>query len=334
MKLSILDQVPVSTGQTAAESLANTKDLALLGDELGYHRMWWAEHHGGKTFASSAPEIITAHLAGLTKNIRLGTGGTMLMHYSPLKLAEVFKTLSAFAPGRIDFGIGRAPGGDMNATRALASGRGYQPEDLYQKFQVALDLMRDVEPEVPVYQKTLASPTNVTLPEAWLLGSSGNSAVTAGKMGVGYSFAQFFVGAMSEEIFASYRHFFEPSYYMAKPEISVAYLTTVAETPEEAEFLAGTADIHRLSLIKNQPLDFITPAEAQERKLQLTEMDKMRIQDDRQTRHLVGTSQEVAEKIKNDGIHYGFDEAIIVSLTRSHEKKRQVYQLLAKEFLG
>lgn len=332
MKLSVLDQLPVTVGNTAVGAIEKTKELGILADQLGYHRMWFAEHHGGKTYASSAPELLVAHLAALTTNLRLGTGGTMMMHYSPLKLAEVFKTLSGIAPGRIDFGVGRAPGGDHRASHALASGR-YFKEDLYEKLTTTLDLIRDQQPTDKLYQGVLASPVKIALPEAWLLGSSGNSAIEAGKQGVGYSFAQFFMGTMTKDIFDLYRSQFTPSYFMEKPEINVAYLTTVAETTEEAEFEAGTADIHRLMMAKGQPLSFQTPEQAQEIKKGLTEMDLMRIADDRKVRHLVGTPKIVAEKIQADGEFYGFDEAMIVSLTHSQEKRLNTYRLLGKEML-
>ncbi len=176
------------------------EELAMLADELGYSRFWMAEHHGTNGYASSAPEITIARLAAKTKNIRIGTGGIMMMHYSPLKMAEVFKTLSAFSPGRIDFGVGRAPGGDRNAMYALSEGRQPLLDNMYGKLDTTLKLINDEIPEDRLYNKTIATPSGIDLPEAWLLGSSGNSALEAARMGVGYSFAQFFMGGMTKEI--------------------------------------------------------------------------------------------------------------------------------------
>ncbi len=156
-----------------------------------------AEHHGGMSFASSAPEVVAAYIAAKTERIRLGSGGIMMMHYSPLKMAEVFKTLSALAPGRIDFGVGRAPGGDANAIYAMSQGQKPMMDGLYEKLGTTLQLINDETPEERWYKNTPAAPTGVTLPEAWLLGSSGNSAIQAGRMGLGYSFAQFFNGELS-----------------------------------------------------------------------------------------------------------------------------------------
>lgn len=143
MKLSILDQVPISKGMTSTEALANSVKIAQLGDEMGYERMWLAEHHNTTSLASSAPEITAAYLAAKTDRIRLGTGGIMMMHYSPLKIAEVFKTLAALAPNRIDFGAGRAPGGDGPAMTALASGRRPEMTEQYDKLEIILNLMNE-----------------------------------------------------------------------------------------------------------------------------------------------------------------------------------------------
>ena len=263
MRLSILDQAPITKGKSPAGALKKAEELAILGDELGYYRMWMAEHHGTGAFASSAPEITVAHLASKTKNIRIGTGGVMMMHYSPLKLAEVFKTLSAYSPGRIDFGVGRAPGGDQYSIYALSEGRQPMLNNMYEKFEIALQLINDEVPEDNLYNKTMATPAQIVLPEAWLLGSTGNSAVKAGRMGVGYSFAQFFNGEMTKDILDLYKQQFTPSAFMDKPEITVSYMVTTAESKEEAEYEALPQDISRLWLTKGKIGQLLTPEEAE-----------------------------------------------------------------------
>lgn len=328
MKLSVLDQAPITVGNTAVDALKKAEELAILADELGYYRMWMAEHHGTGTIASSAPEVIAAHLAAKTNNIRIGTGGVMMMHYSPLKLAEVFKTLSAFSPGRIDFGVGRAPGGDNYAMYALSEGRQPMLNNMYEKLTTTLQLLNDEVPEDSLYNRTIATPSNVVLPEAWLLGSTGNSAMQAGRLGVGYSFAQFFQGGMTKEIFETYHRNFKPSALMEKPEINVTYMVTVAETKEEAEYEALPQDISRLSLMKGQIRQTLTPEEAQN--YPLTEMDRMAIQQNRKI-HLVGTAKEVATILQEEQVKYGFDEAMICSIPHSQEKRLNVYRLLARE---
>lgn len=330
MKLSVLDQAPITSGNTAVEALNKAEELAVLADELGYSRFWMAEHHGTNGYASSAPEITIARLAAKTKNIRIGTGGIMMMHYSPLKMAEVFKTLSAFSPGRIDFGVGRAPGGDRNAMYALSEGRQPLLDNMYEKLDTTLKLINDEIPNDRLYNQTIATPSGVTLPEAWLLGSSGNSALEAARMGVGYSFAQFFMGGMTKEILDQYKDNFVPSSFMQKPEISVAYLVTVAETKEEAEFEALPQDIARLWLMQGKSTNLLTPEEA--RNYPLTEADKRMIKDNRKL-HLVGTAKEVADLLKEEQEYYGFDEAMICSIPHSQQKRLDVYRLLAKELL-
>lgn len=328
MRLSVLDQAPITVGNTAVGALKKAEELAILADDLGYHRMWMAEHHGAGTIASSAPEVIAAHLAAKTNKLRIGTGGVMMMHYSPLKLAEVFKTLSAFSPGRIDFGVGRAPGGDNYSMYALSEGRQPMLNNMYEKLAITLQLLNDEVPEDSLYNRTIATPSNIVLPEAWLLGSTGNSAVQAGRLGVGYSFAQFFQGGMTKEIFNSYRNNFQPSALMDKPEINVTYMVTVAETKEEAEYEALPQDISRLSLMRGQLRQTLTPEEAQN--YPLTEMDRMTIQENRKI-HLVGTAKEVATILQEEQQQYGFDEAMICSIPHSQEKRLNVYRLLAKE---
>jgi luciferase family oxidoreductase group 1 len=330
MKLSVLDQAPITKGNKPADALNKAEELAILADNLGYTRMWMAEHHGTDAFASSAPEVIAAHLAAKTTNLRIGTGGVMMMHYSPLKLAEVFKTLSAFSPGRIDFGVGRAPGGDNHAMYALSEGQPPKVNNMYEKLAIALQLINDEVPGESLYNKTIATPSNVVLPEAWLLGSTGNSAIQAGRMGLGYSFAQFFQGGMTPAILDTYRTNFQPTAFMEKPEISVTYLVTAAETKEEAEFEALPQDISRLLLLKGQINPLITPEEAQN--YPLTEMDRMMIQENRKI-HLVGSAKEVAATLHEEQATYGFDEAMICSIPHSQEKRLNVYKLLAKELL-
>jgi len=328
MRLSVLDQAPITKGNTAEGALKNAEELAVLADELGFYRMWMAEHHGTDAFASSAPEVTAAHLAAKTNKLRIGTGGVMMMHYSPLKLAEVFKTLSAFSPGRIDFGVGRAPGGDNYSIYALSEGRKPMIHNMYEKFDTALKLINDEVPEDSLYNKTTATPAQIVLPEAWLLGSSGNSAIQAGRMGVGYSFAQFFNGEMTAEILDAYRYNFQPSAFMDKPEISVTYMVTTAETREEAEFEAGPQDIARLNLMRGRIGQALTPEEAQN--YPLTEMDRMTIKENRKL-HLVGDAKEIAQRLKDEQEHYGFNEAMICSIPHSQEKRLNVYRLLARE---
>lgn len=330
MKLSILDQVPVAKGMSATEALARSVEIAKVADTLGYERMWFAEHHNTTSLASSAPEIIAASIAAQTNNIRVGTGGMMMMHYSPYKIAEIFKTLSALAPGRIDFGAGRAPGGDMAAMMALASGRRPEYSEQYDKLNIILSLMNEQRTGDAVYDAVVAAPFKVTLPEAWLLGSSGQSARQAGEAGVGYSFAQFFNGQMTKEIFDLYRQTFQPSYFMEKPKIIVTYAASIAETREEAEYLSMPMQISRLNLMRGQIMQGLSPEEAND--YPLTEMDKMFLENNKHLL-LIGTAQDVADQIREEQLAYGFDEAMINCNQYSLAQRLYTFESLAKELI-
>lgn len=331
MKLSVLDQAPITKGHTAQDALNYAVELAVVAEKLGYERIWMAEHHNTNGFASSAPEITCSYIAAKTKKIRIGTGGTMVMHYSPYKMAEVFKSLSALAPGRIDFGAGRAPGGDHFAMYALAEGRQPEVNHLYEKINHTLQFMKEEAPLIPYYNKVIASPQHIVLPQSWLLGSSGNSAIQAGKMGMGYSYAQFFNGYMNKQVFDAYRENFVPSTFMEKPEIMISYFVTVAETKEEAEYEAKPADIARLLFMRGQVDQLrMTPEEAKD--YPLTEMDRMWIEDT-SYQHLVGTPIEVADFLRQEQQTYGFDEAMICTIPHSQNTRLNVYRLLAKEML-
>jgi len=331
LELSILDQIPVPKGHSAEQAFLRTEQLALLGEELGFNRMWLAEHHNSASLASSAPEITAAYLAAKTKRLRIGTGGVMMMHYSPYKLAEVFKTLSALAPNRIDFGVGRAPGGDHASIYALAEGRRQHFDEQYDKLDTILKLMNNQKTGESVYDQVVASPTISQLPEAWLLGSSGQSAMQAGQRGVGYSYAQFFTGNMSKDIFDTYKSYFTPSYYMEKPQIIVTYATTVADTLEEAEYLAKPIDITRLQLMKGQIIQAMSPEEAQD--YPLTEMDKMMIENNRKA-NIVGTPKDVAAFLVAEQEQYGFDEVMLNCNQYAQESRLNCYKLLAKELIS
>src|SRR5699024_2119709 len=328
MRLSVLDQAPITKGNDPAAALLKAEELAILADELGYERMWMAEHHGTDSYASSAPEVTAARLAAKTKNIRIGTGGVMMMHYSPLKMAEVFKTLSAFSPGRIDFGVGRAPGGGPNAMYALSEGREPLVHNMYQKFETALDLISDHTPQERLYLAIRATPSHVTLPAGAMLRSSEDSAIQTASIGAGYSFAQLFNCVLTKEIIDAYRHHFEPSVFMEKPSVNVAYMVTVAETREEAEYEALPQDIVRLQMNKGDMVQTLSPEEAKD--FPLTDMDRERIKNNRQL-HIVGTAEDVADKLQQEQENYGFDEAMIVSIPHSQEKRLDAYRLLARE---
>ncbi|AZI23345.1 LLM class flavin-dependent oxidoreductase [Chryseobacterium taklimakanense] len=329
MKLSILDQGPISQGQTPQKALENMREAVKFADKLGYHRFWFAEHHNTEGFASSAPEISIAHLAGQTERIRLGSGGTMMMHYSPYKMAETFKTLSAYAPGRIDFGAGRAPGGDGKSILALSEGKDTRFQDLYKKLSETLHLMNDENGEDYFNQNVIANPTGIILPELFLLGSTGNSALEAGKMGLSYAYVQFFTGTIDRDIFEVYRENFEPSAFQKEPNVLACYMVTVAETHEEAEFQALSSDIARMQLHTGQRIRRMSPEDAQT--YPLSDAERLFMEQNKKW-HIRGEINEVVDYLKNEQQVHRFDELMICTIPFAQDFKLKEYEMLAKGF--
>lgn len=329
MKLSILDQGPISQGQTPQKALENMREAVKFADKLGYHRFWFAEHHNTEGFASSAPEISMAHLAGQTERIRLGSGGTMMMHYSPYKMAETFKTLSAYAPGRIDFGAGRAPGGDGKSILALSEGKDTRFQDLYKKISETLHLMNDENGEDHFNQNVVANPVGIIQPEVFLLGSTGNSALEAGKMGLSYAYVQFFTGTIDRDIFEVYRENFEPSAFQKEPNVLACYMVTVAETHEEAEFQALSSDIARMQLHTGQRIRRMSPEDAQT--YPLSDAERVFIEQNKKW-HIRGEINEVVDYLKNEQQVHRFDELMICTIPFAQDFKLKEYEMLAKGF--
>lgn len=327
MKLGILDQIPVAETQSATEALQQTIEIAKQAEKLGYHRFWLAEHHNSNRLASSAPEIVMAHIAAATEKIRVGSGGIMVMHYSALKVAEVFNTLSALTSNRIDLGMGRAPGGDGPTITAMAQGRYFRSDDQYDKIIDILNLMDGSQPALREYQGVSVTPSNVDLAEAWLLGSTGNSALKAGELGIGYAFAQFFNGEASRAIFDAYRNAFIPTAFMEQPLISISYAATVAETKDEAEYRARPIDLFRLGLMTGRLVPMISAEKAKD--VTLTEKEEMLIQQNRRI-HLVGTPDQVAGQVLKEKEEFGFNELMINANHAEMESRMDTYRLLAE----
>jgi luciferase family oxidoreductase group 1 len=243
LTLSVLDQSPVRRGGTAAQALQESVELAKITERLGYRRYWVAEHHSSANFAGTAPEILIGQIAANTSTIRVGSGGVMLSHYSALKVAETFRVLAAFFPGRIDVGIGRAPGSDGRTAVALADPKPLA--DINQFPRQVADLVGFLADRIPENHRFAGievhpGPTPDDIPEAWLLGSSDYSAVLAAQFGLPFAFADFFgnAGELGPHIASLYRSRFEPSIYLSEPKLNVAVHVICAETNERARFVA------------------------------------------------------------------------------------------------
>lgn len=329
MDLSILDQIPLMGQETASDALENAVILAQQGEKYGYKRIWFAEHHGSESLASAAPEIVIGQVAARTKQIKVGSGGIMMMHYSPLKIAEVFKTLEAFYPGRIDLGLGRAPGGDRNAIFALSEGKVPQLDTLYDKIDTIQSFLKNELPTNELYRYTPAAPFIETRPSNWLLGSSGDSALQAATKGMGYSYAQFFSGQMNPDAFEIYNSRFVPSEFMPEKKLSVAFYALACESEEEARYYELPYAIFKMQLARGKRLGkFLTAEEAAN--YPLTEIDQAVIEKVREG-HIVGTPKFVAEKLNSYKENYGFDEAMIITITDPQEVRLESYRLIAEQ---
>jgi luciferase family oxidoreductase group 1 len=252
LQLSVVDQSPVREGGTAAEALRETIALAVATEALGYQRFWVAEHHNLLNFAGTSPEILVGQIAAHTRTMRVGSGGVMLSHYSALKVAENFRLLESLYPGRIDLGIGRAPGSDQLTAAALAYPG--PPRDVRHFPQQITDLLgylaSNLEPTHP-FADVRAGPGDCTMPEVWLLGSRTESAYLAAMLGLPFSYAQFFGIGVEDgpAIVESYRQYFRPSAWLSEPQVNVAVHVLCAETEDEARRLAVSRNLAKLKTV-------------------------------------------------------------------------------------
>ena len=257
MRLSALCQSPVSEGQSASEALKETVELATLCDELGYHRFWVAEHHNMDGIASSATSVLLAYLAGGTSTLRVGSGGVMLPNHAPLVIAEQFGTLASLYPGRIDLGLGRAPGSDQMTARALRRERSGSADDFPDD---VAELMSYLGPR-QAHQRVIAVPGSNTNVPIWLLGSSLFSAQLAGQRGLPYAFASHFAPRYMHEAIRVYRNHFQPSEVLDEPYVMLGVPLAAADTDEQADYLVTSVYQRILNLMRGQSLMQKPPVE-------------------------------------------------------------------------
>ncbi len=327
-RLSVLDQSPVSEGSSGAQALQNTLDLARLADRLGYHRYWVAEHHGGPMLAGPSPEALIGPIAAATTRIRVGSGGVMLPHYSPFKVAETFSLLAGLFPGRIDLALGRAAGTDPLTAFALQRDRRQAaPDDFPQQLAELLGYLEDrLPPDHPFARLAKTLPGRPERPEPWLLGSSPQSALWAAELGLPYAFADF-INSEGAEVAALYRErFAEHEHAGVKPRTAVGVWVICAESDEEARRLA-TSGRMTFTLLRRGELIAVPPPEkaieflaAEDRTTGLPRSGR---------RAVVGSPAAVRAELEEVVASYGAEEAIIVSITYDHQARRRSYELLA-----
>ncbi len=326
---SVLDQSPVRAGGTPAQAIDETIRLAQSAEALGYSRYWLAEHHGTDGFAGSSPEIMVTRVAAATDSIRVGSGGVMLSHYSPLKVAENFALLENMFPGRIDLGIGRAPGSDQITAAALAYGSQIGIEYFPTKIADMTAFLAGKPPVSEPFKTVKVTPVPPVLPEVWLLGSSDQSAAYAAHFGLAYSFAHFITPHASEAVVEHYRQNFRPSPVLEAPRVSLGVFVICAETTEEAEHLAASRDYWRLKLGQGQHLPYPPPEEALS--YDYTEHERAVIEHNKANR-FVGDPATVKSQLEDLAARHGADELVILTITYDFAARMRSYELIAEAF--
>jgi luciferase family oxidoreductase group 1 len=326
MHLSVLDQSPIPAGGTAADAVRNTIDLAQAAERFGYHRYWMAEHHASPALAGVAPEALIGPVALATNSIRVGSGGIMLPHYSPFKVAETFRLLGAMGPGRIDLGLGRAPGSDQRTAYALQRDRSKRMMVNDFPEQVA-ELLGYLEGTLP--DDHLFKPLEATMlsgaggsPDVWMLGSSTDSAIWAGQMGLPYCIADF-INSDALPLANLYRQHFTPSARCPEPYLMVAVWAIAAGDRTAAERLAGPAKMMFAHLIRGSliPVPSVDEAEAW---LAANPLPPAR------RRTLLGTGAEVADEVRAVAALYGAQEMMLVNILPEHAPRVRSYELVAE----
>jgi luciferase family oxidoreductase group 1 len=324
LRLSVLDQAPIPDGSGGADALRNSIDLARHTEALGYHRYWVAEHHGTPGLASASPEALIGPIAAATTRIRVGSGGVMLPHYSPLKVAETFSALAGIFPERIDLGLGRAPGTDPMTTFALQRDRrDAAPDDFPQQLAELLGYLNDNLPaDHPFVRLAATLPGRPERPEPWLLGSSPQSGLWAAEVGLPYAFADF-INAGGAEIAARYRAESE------RPELAVATWAIAADTEEEAQRLASSSRM-TMRLLGQGRLIAVPSVEKALRFL--ASAGSAPSDRERRRRAVIGDPEQVRVGLQAVAREYGADELMVVTITYDHEARRRSYELIAEAF--
>jgi len=324
-RLGVVDQSPVPAGSNASDALANSIDLAQRCEALGYHRYWVAEHHNSQGLAGSAPEILIGQLAAATSTMRVGSGGVMLTHYSSYKVAEQFRMLHALFPGRIDLGLGRAPGSDQTTAAALAKGPGALSAEHYPTQVTELaDFLADRPNPAGAFRDVRATPTTNSAPPMWLLASSEGSAGIAAHLGLPLAWAHFIAFEDGQSIVEAYRRQYQPSERYPEPIVLLATAAICADTAAEAELLATSVQQWRARGLRG-PIP--VPGEPDP-----DASNPLRINHRAGRELLNGTAEYVRENLDPLAERFEVDEMLVVTITHSHETRVRSYELLAQVY--
>ena len=326
--LSVLDLAPVSEGSTAGEALRHSLDLAPRVERLGFHRYWVAEHHNMVGIASSAPAVLLAHIASVTSTIRVGSGGVMLPNHAPLVVAEQFGMLEALHPGRVDLGLGRAPGTDQLTAYALRRLHlpGREADDFPDQLIELFGYFEGRWPPEHPFAKVTATPGLGNRPEIWMLGSSNYGAEAAGVLGLPYSFAHHFSGTNTMTAAQIYRDTFRPG-AIPEPYLMLGVNVICAETDEQAKWLASSGMLSFVRLRSGRPGRFPSPEEAAA--YPFTDADRALLAG-RTSSQAIGSPETVRAQLKELVERTGCDELIVTTMTYNHEDRVRSYELLAE----
>lgn len=322
IRLSVLDTSPIVQGSTPKQALHNTVDLAILADALGCHRYWVPEHHGMRGVASSAPAVLVDHLANATRHLRVGAGGVLLPNHAPIVVAEQFGTLAALHPGRIDLGLGRAPGGPRPAVDAVRPEAQRTAKTFREQLEELRSYFDPVEDEQPKAVPVLGG----NVPPMWLLGSSATSAELAGELGLPYAFAHHLNPAMAVDALRSYRERFRPSDHAATPTTLVSVSVIAAEEDERAHWLAGSTRLKVLSRVRGNRILLPSPEDAAA--YPYTDDDRAEIAA-RSDGVLVGSPETVTKHLQSVLDDTGTAELMVTTPVYHHPDRRRSYELVA-----
>ena len=329
LKLSVLDQTPIRRGSNAIEALQESIQLARLADKMGYTRYWLSEHHNIGTLAGAAPEVLIARLAAETERIRFGSGGIMLPNHSALKVAENFKLLEALYPGRIDLGIGRAPGGDRLTASLLNPSNEFNPQDYIKQITELTGFLTGSTEVGTIHEKVKAIPNIDTVPELWMLTSSGESAYIAAHFGMALSYALFINPMGGPEAIRAYREKFRPSALLEHPKVSVGVFVFCGDTEEKAQQVQAVMDYRLLSIEKGMRDE--APSYESIKSYPYTREELARVTFNRM-RMVTGTPDVVKEKLESIAKRFDVDEIVIATFADTLEDRLRSYELLAETF--
>jgi luciferase family oxidoreductase group 1 len=326
MRLSVLDQSPVISGLGARRAIEETLALARRAEELGYHRYWLAEHHAIAALADPCPEVLLARLGAETKRLRVGTGGVLLPYYSAFRVAETFRMLEALYPGRVDLGVGRAPGGSQRTAHAVGGGMLPDARDFPQQVWQLREHFHGSLPEDHPFKRVRLQPEVDTAPQIWLLGSSDYSGALAAELGLPFAFAHFINPHGGEAVTRAYREGFK-SFNGGKPEVIVCTFAICAESEADAERLAAPIDLRRLHMALD--IDSPMPTEEEALRHKYSQEEKRYVAGQR-ARAVIGDAARCKRELSEMAARYGADETMVLTITGDYASRARSYELLSE----